>query len=152
LRSFLAVQFQKVPGEDGLACISFATPPGYTYDGKAFVDEDGKRAGGVTIYAGDKRSDVYITPSSVKDLRILFLNVGHELIHVNHNMKGLFNTNASEYGAYEWTIKAGGLNGLTDQEMQPYINELNSLAPHKDARYSNNHIGIPFRMVPNASY
>lgn len=152
LRSFLLVQFQMVPGENGLSCISFSTPPGYTYDGKAFIGEDGRHARGITLDAGNRLSDVYITPSSAQDLRILFLSVGHELIHVNHNMNGLFNRNASEYGAYEWTIEAGRKNGLTAEQLQPFVNELNLLAPYKDARYSNNRIGIPLGMVPNASY
>jgi hypothetical protein len=69
-----------------------------------------------------------------------------------YHRRGLFDSNASEYAAYEWTIEAGRKNGLTDEQLQPFLNELIKLAPYKDAMYSNNNIGIPFSMDPGASY
>ncbi|MCF6351578.1 MAG: hypothetical protein L3J06_01070 [Cyclobacteriaceae bacterium] len=67
-----------------------------------------------------KTAKVYIHPSVLKDKNLLFLVMGHELVHVSHHISGSYQrwienshvtyaSALSEYHAWNWTYDQGGI-------------------------------------------
>ncbi|HEX4887224.1 MAG TPA: RHS repeat-associated core domain-containing protein [Luteibaculaceae bacterium] len=98
-----------LPNRNGLGVLkadgSKPNNPNYKLIGdKVFFK--GEEVGASTVYNIKSRSsDVFLYKSSFTTSRKLYLAMGHEYIHVQHNAANLFNTGYSENAAYTWSNK-----------------------------------------------
>jgi hypothetical protein len=79
-------------------------PPGYESVGD-YVRNIKKQnyVDGLTIYLGEKRSDVYLFKTAFTSKEKLFLVMGHEYIHSAFNFGGHLDNNKQEAVAYQWS-------------------------------------------------
>ncbi len=109
--------FNKEIGKNGLTKLTGKVPKGYlsTPEGgftkdlnwiQSLYTENGEYSGlTVRIPTGNEKSynsEVYISAWAQGNSGHFHMTLGHELIHVQQNFKGLFNPRYMEVAAYEW--------------------------------------------------
>jgi RHS repeat-associated protein len=99
-------------GKDGLKTLQVARkdniPDGYSIDENGGLVKDGKAKGGITF--GGKWTDVRMSASEFSSTRVLYLQLGHEFVHVDQHYHGMiqkwrkkgdaYATHRAEFEAY----------------------------------------------------
>lgn len=80
--------------------------------------------------------------------RILFLTIGHELIHVYHHRSGLSLGDYSENAAYQWTIDAIDVNDWSSLRSYYLENGLNKY-PLSNPAHDYAGAGVPLLFTGN---
>ncbi|MEM6816780.1 MAG: RHS repeat-associated core domain-containing protein, partial [Bacteroidota bacterium] len=107
----------------------------YTTDGTKVFNSRGKEVYGTTKYLGGRKSDVFMYKGAFANKETLYLNLGHEYIHVAHGYAGLREAhslkdfrNFSEHAAHSWMVKQGRMLGVLEHNRVwktslPYLNK-----------------------------
>jgi hypothetical protein len=104
-KEYVAKYFKNVKGLNEI--YTDKIPEGYKLQSDGFFSNDTKKnIGGTTVYLGEGKSDVYLSPAVFKNPFTLYKTIGHEMIHVSHYnfFRDRFNSSHSEYSAYTWSL------------------------------------------------
>ena len=133
-KEFSDEYFGNVKGLDNLYADG-SMPNGYTQKGDFVINAKGQNIGGVTVYNGiGKGSNVFMFKASFTSMEHLYLNMGHEYIHVYFNATGTNgNLVSQERVAYKWNINQAK---TWNMDYSHYQNMYNHYLGKEAARYT----------------
>jgi RHS repeat-associated protein len=128
-----------------LGDIKTSKPDGFTLVNGKF---DGKY-GAVTLPSNDVEGayDIYLSPSSMSSMGQLFLNLGHEYVHVYDDFQFGYPTSqamlgATEYNAYSWSIAAAQAMG-NSSAVNAYTQYRDYYSTYQNSNYNYQNYGLP---------
>jgi RHS repeat-associated protein len=118
--SFMNFPWYGEMGHNGMFSLQVAAnynlPKGYSLTDEGGIQGPESEDNGLTlpVTKGSKLSNVWIAPDAFSDLRMLYLTVGHELIHVDQIFKGYYGDINMEPSAYLWNNQIRQSRGWWD--------------------------------------